>query len=345
MSELRWLSIIFSLIIIGFVLTRSRQRNLDRVLYTLIAAVLFSLGLAPDWLNGLLEFFSFTPGDNGRIIGLLLLSTFLLYILLFRQQGEIVRLEDTLNRMVNALAKQQYRKEMNTDNYKDVFVVIPAYNEEENIGVVLNKIPSNVGDLSVGAIVVVDGGTDNTEDVVRKHGVNVATHVINRGGGAALHSGYDLALESGARYVVTLDADGQHQPEELLTVLQPLIDGKADLVNGSRVLGVYEKDQMVRAAGVVFFNLLISFLTMQRITDCSNAYRGITAEKLAEVRPRLKQRQFHSTELLLEVIKSGGRVVEVPITIKRRLSGESKKGPTFKYAFGFTRAIITTWLR
>jgi hypothetical protein len=346
MSQLRWLSILFGLVIFVIVFSRKAryQRNGDKLLFASIATALILLGIYPDWINGILRVFSFQRGHSSRIIGLLLGATFFIYILVFRLQGHVEALEHTISRLVNELAKQQYRQEGNLPQ-APIAIIIPAYNEEENIGSVLAELPEMVLGNKVIAIVTVDGSTDQTEKVVRNHNVLVATHIINRGGGAALHVGYDLALESGAQIIVSLDADGQHVPGELERLITPILNHEADLVNGSRVLGTYEKDQQIRAFGVVVFNWLISVLTMQRITDCSNAYRAITAEALAEVRPRLRQRQFHSTELLLEVIKSGRRVKEVPITVRRRLSGESKKGPTVRYAIGFTYAIVSTWLR
>lgn len=349
MTLLRSLSIFFSIAILYIVLWQQTppRRNGDKLLVILIAVGLFSLGVYPDWVNSFLALFSFTPGNNERIIGLLLIAVFFCTILALRNRQRTYALEHTIDRLVNALAKEQFRKELVIDDEAPapIWVVIPAYNEAENMGAVLEAIPDNVAGLATSVIVVVDGGTDETDVVVRRRGAKAANHVINRGGGAALHAGYDLALEYGAQFIVTLDADGQHLPGEMERILEPILQDRADMVNGSRVLGEYEQDQLIRAWGVVFFNRLISILARQKITDCSNAYRAISAETLADVRPRLRQRQFHSTELLLEVIKANYRVVEVPITIKRRLSGESKKGSTVRYAWGFMRAIITTWLR
>ena len=157
-----------------------------------------------------------------------------------------------------------------------------------------------------------------------------------------MKAGYELALEDGAEIVVTLDADGQHMPEEIPIVLQPILEHRADLVNGSRILGTYERDNRLRATGVVFFSGLVSALTGMRITDCSNAFRAIRVDSLRQL--ELRQTQFQS-ELLIEALKKGQRVLEVPITIKRREGGVSKKGPSLKYAIGFMRAVMETWLR
>jgi cellulose synthase/poly-beta-1,6-N-acetylglucosamine synthase-like glycosyltransferase len=348
MSSLRWLSTLFGIFILLFVFyisRRQRLRNKDKLLAIAVSAGLILLGINPDLYTGLLSAFSFEKGNGDRILGLLLFAVFLGYLLIFQMQARINILDHTIDRLINELAKQKYRQDSEKQATPTISVVIPAYNEEDNIGKVLAALPKTIMDMPLEAIVVVDGGTDNTEKVARMYPANVARHVINRGGGAALHVGYDLALELGSRIVVTLDADGQHDPAEIERLVQPILRGEADMVNGSRVLGSYEKEQFIRSLGVVWFNWLISALTMQRITDCSNAFRAISAEALAEVRPHLVQRQYHSTEILIELLKRNKRVLEVPITIRRRNSGVSKKGPTTKYAIGFFRTIMATWLR
>jgi len=250
-----------------------------------------------------------------------------------------------LDNLVRELAKKEFRM-TNTKtepNSAQVYIIIPAYNEADNIANVLKRIPKNVFGLNTKTLVVVDGSTDETEQIVKNLNKSTISHVINRGGGSALKAGYQIALEDGAEFVVTLDADGQHLPEEIPEVLKPIMEGQADLVNGSRILGHYEKDNQIRSLGVLIFNWIITILMMKRITDASNSFRAIRMSEYPKL--DLRQRQFHSSELLIESLKKGLRVVEVPITIKKRMSGESKKGTTFSYALGFARAILQTWLR
>jgi hypothetical protein len=319
-----------------------RLRNLDWLLGTLVAATLVALGLFPDAADAVLAFFSFERGGGQRILGLLIFFVLAQYLLTFLALARSRRLESELDRLVRQLAKQDYRRKHGSDDAA-IHVVIPAYNEADNIEAVLARIPDHVLGLRVRPVVVVDGATDTTQQVVERMNHAAVAYTVNRGGGAALKAGYEIALEDGAEIVVTLDADGQHCPEEIPRLVAPILDGSADLVNGSRVLGTYEKDSHVRAAGVVLFNWLISLLTLTRITDCSNAFRAIRVSELGKL--QLRQSQFHSSEMLIEALKRGLRVVEVPITITRRMSGESKKGMTLTYGWGFTRAILTTWLR
>ncbi len=350
MSNLRILGIIVSLGILAFSINKLRAgkfRKLDLLISMALTIVLFSVSIQPDILNTMLSLFSFEAGSGGRLIGLLVLSNFLIYLILLQLMGQVNTTKQNLSNLVKSLAKSQFherhQKQKGEKLRSPIQVIVPAYNEAKNIGAVLQRIPSQVMGLDVGIIVVIDGATDGTEEIVRKLNVPVVMHGINRGGGAALKAGYEIALEQDAEIIVTMDADGQHSPEEISNLVRPIIVDEADLINGSRVLGKYEKDSAVRATGIVIFNWLISLLTLTRITDCSNAFRAVRASELEKL--ELRQDQFHASELLIDAIKKGLRVKELPITIKKRLSGESKKPPSLKYGWGFTKAIFKTWLR
>ncbi|NIP38247.1 MAG: DUF2304 family protein [Candidatus Dadabacteria bacterium] len=349
MIYLRFVGIAFAIFILFYIWvfkSRSRSfRKYEKLFVSIFALTLIVLGIFPDTLNFVLELFSFSKGGGNRILGLLVLSNFFLYFLLFLSLSRNRNTEQVLDNLVRELAKNEFRKAGNKSNQGNapVYVVIPAYNEAQNIANVLERIPDSVYGLATKTLVVVDGSTDETEQVVKGLNKPAISHTINRGGGSALKAGYQVALEDGAEIVVTLDADGQHLPEEIPDIVKPIIDGEADLVNGSRILGNYEKDNQIRSLGVLIFNWLITILMMKRITDASNAFRAIRMSEYPKL--ELRQRQFHSSELLIESLKKGLRVVEVPITIKKRMSGESKKGTTISYALGFTRAILLTWLR
>jgi glycosyltransferase involved in cell wall biosynthesis len=133
-------------------------------------------------------------------------------------------------------------------------------------------------DLPVDTIVVDDGSDDRTAEIAREHSAYVARRAHNSGQGAAFRVGYRLAWQHGARYVVTLDADGQWDPEDVPGVLQPVVDSQADFVLGSRVLGHAETDDLVRHVGVRIFSLLVRTLTGVRVTDTSKGLRAMLAE-------------------------------------------------------------------
>jgi glycosyltransferase involved in cell wall biosynthesis len=222
-------------------------------------------------------------------------------------------------------------------------VVVAAYNEEGAIGSTLDRIPAEICGVGVDVIVVVDGATDNTAAEARTTRAQVFETPDNRGQGAALRLGYRLAHEHGARYVATLDADGQYDPAELGHVVAPLLADEADFVSGSRRLGSARTTDRVRRAGVVFFASLISRLTGQRITDPANGLRAMRIEVTDAV--PLQQPQYQAAELLVGALLHGFRVLEVPTTIYPRTTGTTKKGNNLLYGLRFARVILTTWWR
>nr|MDA8290283.1 glycosyltransferase family 2 protein [Actinomycetota bacterium] len=186
-----------------------------------------------------------------------------------------------------------------------VAVVIASYKERENIGAVVTAIPKRICDLDVSVVVVVDGEEDGTAAIVRAAGHVAVVAPVNRGQGAALRLGYRIAREHGATYVVTADADGQTDPEDLAVVLEPVVDGEADFVNGSRRLGSTRSTGTVRNTGVLLFGMLITLLTGTRVTDTANPIRAMRAE-LTE-RLLLDEPQYQASELLIGAIMSGDR--------------------------------------
>jgi glycosyltransferase involved in cell wall biosynthesis len=224
-----------------------------------------------------------------------------------------------------------------------VVVVIAAYEEEASIGAVLDELPVEACGLPVRCIVVVDGDTDETAAVARDRGAYVCTFPTNRGHGTALRVGYALARETGAQFIVTTDADGQYLGSEIERVLAPVVGGTADFCVGSRWLGRQETTDPVRRAGSRFFARLASLLTGEHITDTSSGLRAMTADVTAAV--TLRQPQYQTSELLMETLGKGFRYAEVPMTMRRRLHGQTKKGWWPLYGFRYARVLTTTWLR
>jgi glycosyltransferase involved in cell wall biosynthesis len=250
----------------------------------------------------------------------------------------------TVGELIRALAQSRYTQEQRQPGIdREVAIVIPAYNEEDNIGQVLEALPDRVLGYAVRPLVVVDGSNDRTAEVVRQGGYDVALHVLNRGQGDALRTGFDIALSERADIVVTMDSDGQHRPAELGRLVKPVIDNEADFVMGSRMLGEYEDRGGSRHVGIVFFSSLISVLIGQRITDCTNGYRAIRGGDLGKL--KLQESRFSAPELLIEAGRNRLRIREVPVTVVRRSTGASKKPPRLGYPLGFLRAIVQAWLR
>lgn len=226
-----------------------------------------------------------------------------------------------------------------------VVALVCAYEEEENIGAVLAKVPEKACGLPVLPLVVVDGGDDATDRVAIDAGAATFVLPTNLGHGVALRVGYALCVELGSEYVVTLDADGQNDPQEMETLLQPVVEGDADFVVASRRLGIDETADGYRRLGVVFFAWLINRLTGSRLTDSSNGFRALRTSVLADVAPRLEQDQYQTSELLITAISRGWRVAERPTVWHERMSGTSKKGGNLLYGFRYATVILRTWRR
>jgi glycosyltransferase involved in cell wall biosynthesis len=225
----------------------------------------------------------------------------------------------------------------------EIAIVIAAYNEADAIGPVLDSLPTEVLGHRVTPLVVVDGGTDDTAGVVERAGHTVVRHETNRGQGDALVTGFALALERGAAFVVTMDADGQHRPEDLPLLLEPVLTGEADYVQGSRYLGRYDDSGGARDAGIRLFTTVINVTSGAGITDCTNGFRAIRGRDLARL--RLEEPRFSAAELIMESARQGLRIREVPVHIQSRSHGESKKPRRLGYPIGYLATIVRTWRR
>jgi glycosyltransferase involved in cell wall biosynthesis len=228
-------------------------------------------------------------------------------------------------------------------NEPTIAIVIAALDEEDAIGGVLQALPEEVCGHRVAPIVVVDGGTDDTVGVVRRCGHLALRNEVNRGQSDALVTGYMLATERKAKIVVTMDADGQHRPEELARLVEPILAGEADYVQGSRYLGEYDDAGSVRDVGIRLFTALVNALSGAGITDCTTGYRAIRVDELARL--RLEEPQFSAAEMIIEAATKGLRIREVPVHIQHRAHGESKKPRRLGYPIGYLGAVVRTWRR
>ncbi len=220
-------------------------------------------------------------------------------------------------------------------------MVVPAFNEEGSVASVVRSLPADIHGVATATLVVDDGSSDATAAEARRAGAMVCSLARNVGQGVALRLGYRLAGERGAAYIATADADGQFDPGELPALLEPILSGQADFVNGSRRLGRNRQTDSVRRLGVVVFGWLMTALTGVRITDPSNGLR-VWRTEVTDTVP-LRQTQYQTSELLIRTIARGFRVREVPATMYDRTSGESKKGRNWRYGARFARVLLTTW--
>jgi glycosyltransferase involved in cell wall biosynthesis len=244
---------------------------------------------------------------------------------------------------VRAAAVRSFAAEHPGLRWPPVVAVIAALDEEGSIADVVRRVPAEACGLGVATLVVDDGSTDATGAIARDAGARVVRLARNCGHGVALRLGYELARTGGAAFIVTLDGDGQWDPDQLPGVLEPVARGEADLCIGSRVLGRTESDIPLRQTGVRVFAFLVGHLTRTRLTDTSSGFRAMRVEVTAAVPQR--QVQYQTSELLIGAIAHGFRVTERPIVMRARTAGESKKGHDLLYGLRYARVILTTWSR
>ena len=343
---LRLFGAVVAALLAGYAAARYRRGQLRRgelVAVALVAGGLAVAAAAPGLLNPLLEALGFQPGQERRIIGLLVISNLFTLALVFRGFSRDDQLSNELGSLVDYVALRRLEDAGWNPERGACAVVVPAFNEADNLPAVLGQMPYEVAGLPVLPIVIADGCTDATEATARNFGATVIRRDLRRGSGAAIRLGFEAALQAGAKVAVTIDADGQHDPKEMERLVQPLLAGQADMVQGSRVLGTFEEESRIRSQGVRLFARLLTALGRTRITDPSTGFRAMTTAALRRL--DLRQDQFYVSEVILDAGRKGLKVIEVPITLRKRANGSTKKPATLRYAWGFSKAIVRTWFR
>jgi len=204
-----------------------------------------------------------------------------------------------------------------------VFCVIPAYNEEKNIGAIINQVRPLVDNL----VMIDDGSTDKTADFFEP-GAVLLKHIVNRGQGAALRTGTEYSLNHGADIIVHFDADGQFSAPDIERLVEPIKNGEAQVVFGSRFLNSeYSTDMpffkkyfimpLAKAVNKLFFNI--------NLTDPQSGFRAMSVEAARKINWR-QDRMAHCSEIMFEVKKNNFKVKEIPIKVIYHNFGQSFLG-------------------
>ena len=193
----------------------------------------------------------------------------------------------------------------------NIIIGIPAYNEEKNIAKILSKIKKITNTI----IVCDDGSTDSTSEIARNNDAIVIKHEKNLGYGSAIRSIFLKAKEMNGDILVTFDADGQHQVEDILKVTNPVQDGNVDIVIGSRFL---EKEisqvPEYRKFGIKIITKITNASIKENLTDSQSGFRAYSKQVLSDISLTEKGMGI-STEILIKASAKGMKIAEVPIKI------------------------------
>lgn len=222
---------------------------------------------------------------------------------------------------------------------KNIFLIIPAFNEEKNIKNVISRIPSFIDHI----VVIDDGSTDKTAAKAGETGVKVFSHDSNQGVGIAFQSGVDYALNQDFDILVNIDGDGQFSPEEIPDLVEPLIENKADFVTGSRFMAASRVTNIpkLKKWGNRQMSSLISILTKKRFFDVSCGFRAYTRETLQRL--NLQGSFTYTQESFIDLAFKKIRIKEVPIRVSYFSDRRSRTSHNlFLYTFQTLRTVFRT---
>lgn len=202
-----------------------------------------------------------------------------------------------------------------------VLVVVPAYNEEGALEGVVEGIRLHAPEAHV--LVVDDGSTDSTAAVARDCGAYLIRLPFNCGIGTAMQTGYLFASEKGYNAAVQVDGDGQHDPAQIPFLLEPIWDGKADVVIGSRFLGTDGyRSTAARRLGIAWLAGLVSWLGRGRFSDPTSGFRAANRRAIQLFACEYPT-DYPEPEVIVPLCRHGLRVIEVPVSMRERQAGQS----------------------
>jgi glycosyltransferase involved in cell wall biosynthesis len=225
-------------------------------------------------------------------------------------------------------------------------IVIPAHNEEENIGLVLDELSG----LNLGhdVLVVDDASKDGTQAELERRGQRHVRLCTNLGYGGAVQTGFKYAVEHGYDYVVQMDGDCQHDPASIPALLEAVRSGQADVALGSRFLGkVCYEVPYLRRLGISLFRSVVSFFMKQPVTDPTSGFQALDRKVLQFFTDDTYPMDYPDSDVLLALHFAGFRIREVPVVMRPRVRGQSIHGgwKTFYYLAKMFLAIFMVILR
>lgn len=202
-----------------------------------------------------------------------------------------------------------------------ILVIIPAFNEQESILRVVRELKTECPEADY--VVVNDCSRDRTEAICEENGLNHLNLKINLGIGGAVQTGYKYAVKNGYDVTVQLDGDGQHDPRFIQDLVRPVLEGKADMVTGSRFIAKTGfQSSSSRRLGINILRTLIKICCGVKITDATSGFRAC-GKKLTGFFARHYAQDYPEPQAIIDAVKNGFTVTEIPVEMRSRGSGKS----------------------
>lgn len=222
-----------------------------------------------------------------------------------------------------------------SNDFSDILIIIPAYNEESKISQVITDLQKNGFEKIV---VVDDGSKDNTIRVANLHKITVIKHIVNIGVGGSTSTGLSYARKYKHQFAITIDADGQHSIKDAIKVANELKNSSSDVVIGSRIQDM-ESENKIRFYGNILLDIMTMIISGKYIQDTQSGLRGFNKKAINIIKPKSSTYEV-SSEIIIQAVQNNLKIKTIPIeAIYTQYS--LKKGQKITNAVRLFRRLIT----